>query len=66
VDLEVRKEHAHVDVTETGEGKVSRMVAMTHLEEAEVLSRELARLGRDRVFEDALVSAARIQGALTA
>ena len=30
-----------------------------------VVSRELARLGRDRVFEDALGSAARIQAALT-
>lgn len=66
VELEVLKEHAHLTVTETGSGRVSRTVPMTHPSEAEVLSRELARLGRDRVFEDALSSAARIQVALSA
>ena len=39
-----------------------RTVPLPVLPESEVLSRELARAGRDRVYEDSLLLAARIQG----
>jgi glucose-6-phosphate dehydrogenase assembly protein OpcA len=55
----------HLSLRETGTRTISRTVHMPHPDEAEVLSRELARLGRDRVYEDALMSAARIQAAQT-
>ena len=54
-----------LSISETGKPVVRRSVALPQPDETEVLSRELARLGRDRVFEDAMASAARIETALT-
>jgi hypothetical protein len=38
---------------------------LSHPSESETISRELARIGRDRVYEDSVLSAARIQAALS-
>ena len=67
LDLELLAVHGEgqLRLSETGTKTIKRTVHMPHPDEAEVLSRELARLGRDRVYEDALMSAARIQAALT-
>jgi glucose-6-phosphate dehydrogenase assembly protein OpcA len=54
-----------LSVHETGQPAVRRTVPVPQADEIEVVSRELARLGRDLVFEEALASAARIQAALT-
>jgi glucose-6-phosphate dehydrogenase assembly protein OpcA len=49
---------------ETGVGTIHRSVPLAHPTESETLSRELARLGRDRVYEDSVQAAARIHSAL--
>lgn len=53
-----------VEIRESGAAAVRRTMPMPTPPESEVLSREVARPGRDRVFEDSMVSAARIVGAL--
>jgi glucose-6-phosphate dehydrogenase assembly protein OpcA len=54
-----------LSVHETGHPVIRRTVPVPQPDEIEVVSRELARLGRDIIFEEALASAARIQAALT-
>jgi hypothetical protein len=44
---------------------VRRTVPLAPPTESETLSRELSRIGRDRVYEDSVLSAARIQSALS-
>ena len=63
VELEAARADAHVVITETGSAPTRRTIPMRGLSETEALSRELSRIGRDRVYEDAMASAARIQGA---
>jgi hypothetical protein len=63
--LHWQRDEGRLSVSETGRPVVRHSVALPQPNETEVLSRELARLGRDRVFEDAMASAARIQTALT-
>jgi glucose-6-phosphate dehydrogenase assembly protein OpcA len=65
-EAEMLLEHGegHLRERETPGHMHRRPVPVPLLGEAEVLSRELARMGRDRVFEDALLSAARIRSAL--
>ena len=65
VNLHWKGHEGRLSISETGKPVVRRSVALAQPDETEVLSRELARLGRDRVFEDAMASAARIQTALT-
>jgi glucose-6-phosphate dehydrogenase assembly protein OpcA len=65
VKLRWQGDEGRLSITETGKPAVRRSVALAQANETEVLSRELGRLGRDRVFEDAMTSAARIQTALT-
>ena len=67
LDLELRcqKDGGRLTIKESGHGPVRRGVPMSQPDETEVLSRELARLGRDRVYEEAMASAAQIQAALT-
>ena len=64
VDIAVSRDEAHLVVTETGAGTTRRTLAIPMMSEAEALSRELARIGRDRVYEDAMAAAARIQAAV--
>jgi glucose-6-phosphate dehydrogenase assembly protein OpcA len=64
VDLTTSLGEGHLTVTETGAGTTRRTIPLPHIGETEAVSRELARIGRDRVYEDALVSAARIVTAL--
>jgi glucose-6-phosphate dehydrogenase assembly protein OpcA len=54
-----------LSVHETGQPIIRRTVPVPQPDEIEVVSRELARLGRDDIFEESLASAARIQAALT-
>jgi glucose-6-phosphate dehydrogenase assembly protein OpcA len=67
LDLELRcqGDGGRLTIKESGRGPVRRGVPMSQPDETEVLSRELARLGRDRVYEEAMASAALIQTALT-
>ena len=65
VKLRWQGDEGRLSISETGKPVVRRSVALAQPGKTEVLSRELARLGRDRVFEDAMASAARIQTALT-
>jgi glucose-6-phosphate dehydrogenase assembly protein OpcA len=67
LDLELRcqGDGGRVTIRESGRGPVRRGVPMSQPDETEVLSRELARLGRDRVYEEAMSSAGLIQTALT-
>jgi glucose-6-phosphate dehydrogenase assembly protein OpcA len=65
VSLRWQGDEGRLSISETGEPAARHSVALPQPHESEVLSRELARLGRDRVFEDAMASAARIQSALT-
>ena len=64
VELTEARGEGHLTLREAGHQVVHRTVPLSVPSETEVLSRELARMGRDRVFEDALLSAARIAGAL--
>jgi glucose-6-phosphate dehydrogenase assembly protein OpcA len=64
VELEAARTDAHLVITETGGPPTRRTIPMKALSETEALSRELSRIGRDRVYEDAMASAARIQGAV--
>ncbi|MHB8510117.1 MAG: glucose-6-phosphate dehydrogenase assembly protein OpcA [Candidatus Dormibacteria bacterium] len=64
VELTLQRGEAHVRVQDGTATPVSRTLPFVPLPEAEVLSRELARIGRDRVYEDALLWAARIHAAL--
>ena len=64
IELEAAKTDAHLVITETGGTPTRRTIPMRALSETEALSRELSRIGRDRVYEDAMASAARIQGAV--
>jgi glucose-6-phosphate dehydrogenase assembly protein OpcA len=66
VELRWHEDEGRVTIKETGAHMSRRAVAMARPHETEVLSMQLARLGRDRVYEDAMASAARIQAALTA
>ncbi len=66
VELRWHQDEGRVTIKETGNHIARRAVAMARPHETEVLSMQLARLGRDRVYEDAMASAARIQAALTA
>jgi glucose-6-phosphate dehydrogenase assembly protein OpcA len=63
VDVSAARSEAHVVVTETGSGTTRRTIPIPTMSETEALSRELARIGRDRVYEDAMAAAARIQAA---
>lgn len=63
VDLVQHHGEGHLELREAGHQLMRRTVPLPTPEESEVLSRELARMGRDRVFEDALLSAARIAAA---
>jgi glucose-6-phosphate dehydrogenase assembly protein OpcA len=65
VSLRWQADEGRLSISETGKPMLRRSVALPQPNETEVLSRELARLGRDRVFEDAMASASRIQTALT-
>ncbi|MFN2463594.1 MAG: OpcA/G6PD domain-containing protein, partial [Candidatus Dormibacteria bacterium] len=63
VDLEAVRSDAHLVISETGAGTTRRTIPLPVMSETEALSRELSRIGRDRVYEDAIALAARIQGA---
>jgi glucose-6-phosphate dehydrogenase assembly protein OpcA len=63
VQLTLHRGEGHLVITQGG-SSTSRTLAVAPLPEAEILSRELGRLGRDRVYEDALLSAARIRAVL--
>ncbi len=65
VELRWHDDEGRVTIKETAIHIAHRAVAMARPHETEVLSMQLARLGRDRVYEDAMASAARIQAALT-
>jgi glucose-6-phosphate dehydrogenase assembly protein OpcA len=60
VELAIRRGAAELRIAESGTAPHKRSVPLALLPESEVLSRELGRIGRDRVLEDALLSAARI------
>ncbi|MFN2465908.1 MAG: glucose-6-phosphate dehydrogenase assembly protein OpcA [Candidatus Dormibacteria bacterium] len=64
VTLTASRGEGHCTVTETGAGTTRRTMPLPTITETEAVSRELARIGRDRVYEDAMVSAARIVAAL--
>ncbi|GAC1328048.1 MAG: glucose-6-phosphate dehydrogenase assembly protein OpcA [Candidatus Dormibacteria bacterium] len=64
VSLQSVKGDAQLVITETGSGTTRRTIPIPVLSEIEALSRELARIGRDRVYEDAMVAAARVQAAV--
>ncbi len=66
VELRWHEDEGRLTIKETGNHLARRAVAMARQHETEVLSMQLARLGRDRVYEDAMASAARIQAAMTA
>ena len=64
VELSTSRTGAHLVITESGAGRTSRAVSIPHLSETEALSRELARIGRDRVYEDSMIASSRILSAL--
>jgi glucose-6-phosphate dehydrogenase assembly protein OpcA len=64
LDITVSRAECHLEISETGAGTTRRTLALPQMSETEALSRELARIGRDRVYEDAMLSAARILTAL--
>jgi glucose-6-phosphate dehydrogenase assembly protein OpcA len=66
VALTAARGEGHLTVTETGAGTMRRTIPLPHISETEAVSRELARIGRDRVYEDAMVSSSRILAALEA
>jgi glucose-6-phosphate dehydrogenase assembly protein OpcA len=65
VDLTAQRAGGLCTVSESGAATTSRAVPLSHPSESETISRELARIGRDRVYEDSVLSAARIQAALS-
>ncbi|MDP9325806.1 MAG: glucose-6-phosphate dehydrogenase assembly protein OpcA [Candidatus Dormibacteraeota bacterium] len=65
LELTAHKGGGLLHCEETGVATVHRSVPLSHPTETEAVSRELARLGRDRVYEDSVQAAARIYGALT-
>jgi glucose-6-phosphate dehydrogenase assembly protein OpcA len=67
LDLELRSQGdgGRLTIKESGRKPIRTGVPLSQPDETEVLSRELARLGRDRVYEEAMASAALIQSALT-
>lgn len=64
VDLSASLAEAHLVVNETGMARILRTIPVPHMSETEALSRELARIGRDLVYEDAMLASARILAAL--
>jgi glucose-6-phosphate dehydrogenase assembly protein OpcA len=64
VDLTTSRSEAHLVVSETGTGTARRTIPIPHISETESLSRELARIGRDRVYEDSMIASSRILAAL--
>jgi glucose-6-phosphate dehydrogenase assembly protein OpcA len=64
VELVASRGEGHLTVKETGVETTRRTLALPQISETEALSRELARIGRERVYEDAMVSASRILAAL--
>jgi len=64
VELSASRTEARLVVTETGVGRAARTIPIPPMSETETLSRELARIGRDRVYEDAMEAASRVLGAL--
>jgi glucose-6-phosphate dehydrogenase assembly protein OpcA len=64
VELAASRGEGHLTITETGAGTTHRTLALPQISETEALSRELARIGRERVYEDAMISASRILAAL--
>ena len=64
VELSVSQTEAHIAVSETGAERTRRTIPIPQVSEAEALSRELARIGRDRVYEDAMIASSRILAAL--
>lgn len=64
VELTATQTEAHLVVSEAGVPRASRTIPIPHMSETEALSRELARIGRDRVYEDAMEASSRILGAL--
>jgi len=64
VSLQWVKTDAQLVITETGAGTTRRTIPIPVMSEVEALSRELARIGRDRVYEDAMAAAARVQAAV--
>lgn len=64
VELMASRGEGHLTVTEAGAGTTRRTLALPHVSETEAVSRELSRIGRERVYEDSMVSAARILAAL--
>ncbi|MDQ6747230.1 MAG: glucose-6-phosphate dehydrogenase assembly protein OpcA [Candidatus Dormibacteraeota bacterium] len=66
VELTAAHGEGHVTVSESGGETARRTIPLPQVNETEAVSRELARIGRDRVYEDALAAAARILGALEA
>ncbi|HEV3235258.1 MAG TPA: glucose-6-phosphate dehydrogenase assembly protein OpcA [Candidatus Dormibacteraeota bacterium] len=65
LELTAHKGGGLLHCEETGVATVHRSVPLSHPNETEAVSRELARLGRDRVYEDSVQAAALIYGALT-
>ena len=64
VELTAHRGGGLLHCEETGAAVVRRAVPLAHVTESEALSRELARIGRDRVYEDSVLSAAGIQSVL--
>ncbi|MEA2682969.1 MAG: hypothetical protein QOK05_1297 [Chloroflexota bacterium] len=64
VEFTALKSEGHLAVKETGAETINRTIAFPQVSETEALSRELARIGRERVYEDAMVSASRILAAV--
>ena len=65
VELTAHRGGGLLHCEETGAATVRRTVPLANPTESETLSRELSRIGRDRVYEDSVLSAARIQSALS-
>jgi glucose-6-phosphate dehydrogenase assembly protein OpcA len=64
LDLMATRGGGALHCEETGVPTIHRSVPLAHPGESETLSRELSRLGRDRVYEDSVQAAARIHAAL--
>ena len=60
VELRANRDEGELVIRENQAPEIRRTVPLSHHAEAEALSHELDRMGRDRVYEDALLSAARI------
>jgi glucose-6-phosphate dehydrogenase assembly protein OpcA len=64
VSLQLRRGEGYVTLQESGQAPTHRTVPLALLSDSEVLSRELDRIGKDRVFEDSLLAAARMSAAI--